>query len=182
MITSIAKKKLSVKSQTIGAIVAIFSAVILPRIIHILGTATGLGTSLGEMLLPMHLPIILAGLLAGPFAAGTAGLLSPLISFAMTGMPTSAMLPFMIIELAVYGVCAGMLKDAKISDISKVFIAQLAGRIIRGAAILIGFYGMGTAVRPEIIFTSVKIGIAGIILQLVIIPLAVSRLKNADNE
>ena len=112
MITSIAKKKLSVKSQTIGAIVAIFSAVILPRIIHILGTATGLGTSLGEMLLPMHLPIILAGLLAGPFAAGTAGLLSPLISFAMTGMPTSAMLPFMIIELCAYGFFSGLLKIA----------------------------------------------------------------------
>ena len=182
MITSIADKKLSVKAQTIGAIMAVFSAVTLPRIIHMLGTATGLSTSLGETLLPMHLPIILAGLLAGPFAAGTAGFLSPLISFSLTGMPTSAMLPFMIIELAVYGVCAGILKHITIPDIAKVFISQLAGRAIRGAAILIGFYCIGTVVKPEIIFTSVKTGLVGIILQLVIIPFAVNYLKNADNE
>lgn len=182
MTTPIANKKLSVKSQTIGAIAAIFSAVTLPQIIHILGTAAGLGASLGEILLPMHLPIILAGLLAGPFAAGTAGLLAPLISFALTGMPTSAMLPFMIIELAMYGIGSGILKNAKIPDILKVLAVQISGRVIRAAAILIGFYGMGAAVKPEIIFTSVKIGVAGIVLQLVIIPLAVNRLKNADNE
>ena len=44
---------------------------------------------------------------------------------------------------------------------------------------VIGIFGMYTV---KIIFKSVKIGVAGIILQLVIIPLAVSRLKNADNE
>ena len=98
--TSVANKKMSVKSQTFGALAALVSAVTLPQMIHALGAAAGLGTSLGEMLLPMHLPIILAGLLAGPFAVGTAGFLSPLISFALTGMPTIAMLPFMVIELA----------------------------------------------------------------------------------
>lgn len=182
MTTTITKQKLSVKAQTAGAIVAVVSAVTLPQLLHMLGYASGIGTLLGEILLPMHLPIILAGLLIGPYAAGAAGLLSPLISFALTGMPTAAMLPFMMIELAVYGICAGMLKDAKIPDISKVFIVQLAGRAIRGAAILIGFYGIGTAIKPAVILTSIKVGLVGIVLQLVIIPLAVYRLRKADNE
>jgi hypothetical protein len=182
MTTAITKQKLSLKAQTAGAIVAVISAVTLPQLIHMLGYATGAGTLLGEIPLPMHLPIILAGLLVGPYAAGAAGLLSPFISFALTWMPTAAMLPFMMIELAVYGICAGMLKNAKMPDIAKVFIAQLTGRVIRGAAILIGFYGIGTAVKPEIILTSIKIGLVGIMLQLVIIPLAIYRLKRADNE
>lgn len=182
MTTSVANKKMSVKSQTIGALAALVSAVILPQMIHAIGAAAGLGTSLGEMLLPMHLPIILAGLLAGPFAAGTAGFLSPLISFALTGMPTTAMLPFMVIELAMYGICSGLLKNAEFPDILKVLAVQISGRVFRAAAILIGFYGMGSAVKPEIILTSVRVGIIGIILQLVIIPLSVHALKNADNE
>lgn len=182
MTVSITKQKPSLKSRTIATIIAVFSAVALPQIIHLLGSATGLGTSLGEMLLPMHLPVILAGLLMGPSVAGAAGLLSPLISFALTGMPAAVMLPFMMIELTAYGICAGMLKDTKIPDISKVLIVQLTGRVIRAAAILIGFHVIGTAVKPEIILTSVKTGLVGIALQLMIIPFVLYRQKNADNE
>ncbi|MBE6856363.1 MAG: ECF transporter S component, partial [Ruminococcus sp.] len=75
MTVSITKQKPSLKSRTIATIVAVFSAVALPQIVHLLGRATGLGTALGEMLLPMHLPIILAGLLMGPYVAGIAGIL-----------------------------------------------------------------------------------------------------------
>lgn len=48
MTTSVANKKMSVKSQTIGALAALVSAVILPQMIHALGAAAGLGTSLGR--------------------------------------------------------------------------------------------------------------------------------------
>lgn len=50
---------------------------------------------LAKPFLPMHLPIILVGLLAGPYAGAIAGLLGPLASFALSGMPGIAMLPFM---------------------------------------------------------------------------------------
>ena len=39
--------------------------------------------------------------------APAAGALSPAVSFALTGMPRPALLPFMVLELAVYGLCAG---------------------------------------------------------------------------
>lgn len=182
MTTAITRQKLSVKAQALGALIALVSAVALPQLVHAVGAASGMGTALGETFLPMHLPIILVGLLAGPYAAGAAGLLSPLVSFALTGMPTSAMLPFMMIELCVYGICAGLLKNVKMPAIVKVLIAQIAGRAVRAGAIAIGFYAFGTAIQPAVIFTSITAGLFGIILQLVIIPLAVYRLKEADNE
>ena len=179
---TVAVKKTSIKAQAIGTVIALISAVALPQIVHVIGAVSGMGTSLGEALLPMHLPIILAGLLGGSYVAGIAGLLSPLLSFALTGMPTSAMLPFMMIELCAYGICAGLLKDVKIPTIAKVLIAQIAGRAVRGIAIVIGFYALNTAIAPTAIFTSILTGLFGILLQLIIIPLAVYRLKEADHE
>ena len=182
MTNAVAKQKLSVKAQTIGAIIAIISAVAVPQILHVIGAASGLGTALGEIFLPMHLPIILAGLLAGPYAAGIAGLLGPLVSHLLTGMPGSVMLPFMMIELAVYGISAGMLRNVKIPNIAKVLIAQILGRAVRDGAILIAFYAFGSAIKPAVILSSISAGLIGIVLQLIVIPLAVYRLRSADNE
>lgn len=174
------RSKLSVKTQTLAAAAAIVGAVALPQILHMIGAASGLGTALGETFLPMHLPVILAGLLAGPFAGAAAGLLSPLASFAMTGMPTSAMLPFMIIELFVYGLLAGLLKSKKMPNVLKVLAVQIGGRAVRAGAILLSVYVLGnSAVNPAIILTSIKVGIFGLLLQLVLIPLIVYRSENA---
>lgn len=181
MTTSTTKQTLSLKAQTAGAILAMLSAVALPQLVHLLGGSIGVGTALGEMLLPMHLPIILAGLLMGSYAAGIAGFLSPIISFALTGMPIAAMLPFMMIELAVYGICAGVLRNVEMSDIPKVLMTQLAGRTIRGIAIITGFYCFNSVINPEIILTSIKTGLVGIILQLILIPIIVSPLRKADS-
>lgn len=182
MTTAITREKISIKVQAIGTAIALISAVVLPQIVHVIGAVSGMGTSLGEEFLPMHLPIILAGLLAGPYAAGISGLLSPLVSFTLTEMPTSAMLPFMMIELCAYGICAGLLKNAKIPTIAKVLITQISGRAVRGIAIVTSFYALNTAIAPTVIFTSITAGLFGIVLQLVIIPLAVYRLKEADHE
>lgn len=182
MISALSKTKLSVKTQTIGGILAIIAAVALPQVFHLIGKISGIGTSLGETFLPMHLPIILAGLLTGPYAAGAAGLIAPALSFLMTGMPSSPMLPFMMIELCVYGVSSGLLKNTEMPSILKVLIAQIAGRLVRAAAILTAFYAFGSLVKPMIIYKSILTGLFGIILQLVLIPLVVFRLKEAGNE
>lgn len=180
MITAVTKQKLSVKTQTIGAFIALISAVALPQIVHVIGKASGIGVSLGEILSPMHLPIILVGFLAGPYAAGIAGLLSPLISSVLTDMPSGIRLPFMMIELCAYGVCAGVIRNVKLPMIAKVVIVQIAGRIVRFGAVAIGFYVFDTSVQPTF-FSGIRKTLFGIILQLIIIPLAVYRIKNADD-
>ena len=157
MTNTYAKPKLSVKTQTLATIVAIVAAVVLPQLFHLMGAVSGLGTALGETFLPMHLPIILAGLLAGPYVGAIAGVLSPLISFALTGMPTVAMLLFMMIELCVYGLSAGLLRTVNLPTIVKVLIAQIAGRGVRAIAILIAVYAFGNTAVPAAAEEKIKL-------------------------
>lgn len=180
--TSVTNKRLSVKAQTVGALVAIAAAVALPQLVHLIGAHTGSGSSLGELLLPMHLPIILAGLLCGPYAAGIAGALSPILSFLLTGMPALAMLPFMAIELCAYGFFAGVLRNNKMPTVLKVLAVQLIGRAFKAVAIIIGFFCFGASVHPMSIGVTAAAGWLGILLQLCIIPLVMFLIKRADNE
>lgn len=174
-------KKLSFKAQTAAAAIAIVSAVVLPQLFHLMGSISGTGAALGETFLPMHLPIIATGLFAGPYAAAAAGIVSPLISFALTGMPAASMLPFMMIELCIYGFVSGALRNVKMPVILKVVIAQVAGRAVRAAAILIAFYGFeSTAVPVSVIWNSILTGIFGIVLQWAILPLAVYRFEKSN--
>lgn len=166
------KGKLSVKTQTLAAITAMVAAVALPQFLHVLGAVTGQGNALGEIILPMHLPIILAGILAGPYAGAIAGFLSPLISFALSGMPGQAMLPFMMLELCIYGLCAGMLRNIKMPSLGKVVLVQLVGRVGKALAILFAFYALGNHVIPVAsVWMGVKTGLPGMVLQWVLIPL-----------
>lgn len=176
----ISNKKLSVKVQTLGGLIAIVCAVALPQLFHVMGAASGLGTSLGETFLPMHLPIILAGLLLGPYAAAVAGAASPLISFLLTGMPGTVMLPFMCIELCAYGLAAGLMRNVKMPTLGKVVIAQIAGRAARALAIVLGANVFGSAINVSVIWTSITVGVFGLALQWVIIPLAVYRAKRGE--
>lgn len=174
-----AKPSLSVKVQTLAAIAAIVGAVAVPQIFHALGAISGVGTALGEVFLPMHLPIILVGLLAGPYAGAIAGILGPVASFAFSGMPGIAMLPFMMIELCAYGMFAGLLRNVKLPTIAKVFSVQIAGRVIRAAAILLAVYAFGNeSLRVASIWMSISKGIIGLTLQWALLPLIVYRVEN----
>ena len=166
------------KAQAIATLSAIVGAVAVPQIFHVLGAASGLGTSLGEAFLPMHLPIILVGLLAGPFAGAISGLLGPLCSFALSGMPSAVMLPFMMIELCIYGLTAGLLRNVKLPTIVKVLAVQVAGRAVRAGAILLGVNVFGSQVKVSTIRTSIGAGLFGLALQWAILPLIVYRVEN----
>lgn len=182
MLSAKSRKKLSVKAQILVSLVAIITAVGLPQILHLIGNASGIGSAVGEVFLPMHLPVMLVGLLAGRYVGAVVGFLSPIISFALTGMPRTALLPFMVIELCAYGLCAGLICNVKMPTIIKVLITQFAGRAVRAVAIIVAFYGFSsTAVPVSIIWNSIIVGLIGIILQLVIVPLVVYRVDRIDN-
>lgn len=178
-VKTMTKQKLSIKAQVLASIFAIVGAAALPQVFHALGAVSGMGTSLGEAFLPMHLPIILVGLLAGPYAGAISGLLGPLVSFGVSGMPGIAMLPFMMIELCAYGLFSGMLRNVKIPVIAKVVIAQVAGRAVRAAAVLVSVYAVGNeSIAVSVIWTSIAAGIFGIALQWVLIPLIIYRVED----
>lgn len=180
MITAVqTKKKLSITTQAIATVIALISAVALPQAFHLMGRISGLGTSLGAAFLPMHLPIILVGLLAGPFAGGIAGALAPLVSYALTGMPMYASLPFMIVEVCFYGLIAGLLRTVKMPTLVKVVIAQIGGRAFRAVAVAIAVYGLGSnASSLAKLLASIPEGIFGLALQWLAIPLIIHYIEN----
>ena len=147
-------------------------AVILPQICHLLGGQLGYGSKLGEMLLPMHLPVMMAGMLWGTWAGFACGIISPMVSFALTGMPGVALLPFMTVELAVYGLSAGLLRKTNLPTILQVVLTQVAGRVARAAVLAVAIYGFGFARLPmSIVWTSISVGVAGIAIQWAVLPL-----------
>ncbi len=171
--------RLSVKTQTLATIVAIIAAVVLPQLFHAMGTISDLGSALGETFLPMHLPILLVGLLAGPYAGAIAGLLSPLASFALTGMPKIGLLPFMMLELCIYGLCAGLLRNVKLPTIVKLLIAQFAGRAVRAIAVVLAVYAFGyESISVAIIWTSIVAGLPGLVLQWCLLPFITFRVEH----
>ena len=169
------QERYSVKAKTVITVITVALAVVLPQILHLAA-----GKALGEIWLPMHLPVILAGFIAGPVVGAVAGTLSPVVSFLISGMPSAVLLPFMAIELFGYGFSAGLISKTKIPTVLQVLSVQVIGRLIRAAAILIAVFGFKYSLNPMMILTSIKTGICGIVLQLVVIPLALYAIKRNE--
>ncbi len=166
------KEKISVKFITYAVLT--FAAVCLPQLVHLTVGAAG-----GKMLLPMYLPVLVAGCIMGSTWALAAGVVSPLISYAITtlmgnSMPALSMLPIMTIELAVFGLVSG-LWSGKITKstyfaIPAVISAQVLGR---GFVILLGAFNGTVTVSLNQVASSYK----GMLLQLVLVPLVVIAVK-----
>lgn len=128
--------------------------------------------------MPMHLPVLLAGLLGGPIAGVIVGMASPLVSFTISGMPLAGSLPFMMLELAAYGFIGGVLSGKNIPILVKLMIIQAAGRAVRILAVLIAIYGLESQiVQLSSITDMVTLSLPGILLQWVLVPLILYRVK-----
>ena len=162
----------TIRVKAVATIIATVAAVALPQLCHVIGDISGLGSGLGEAFLPMHLPVMLLGIFMGKYCGAVAGFAAPMISFALTGMPKIGLLPFMAIELCVYGFMMGALKDKKMPVFGKVIISQVVGRAIRAIAIALAVYAFDyTALSLSVIWTSIAAGLPGLILQWCMIPL-----------
>jgi hypothetical protein len=184
MMNAITLQKTTFKMKTLIVAAAVILSIVLPQIFHAIGVFFGVGTAPGAAFLPMHIPVLLAGLIAGPFAGLAAGILSPLCSSALTGMPGSAMLPFMVLELAGYGFTSGMMSRIKMPVFFKLLISQIAGRALRAGAVLFAIFILGSHMDVSIIRSFVIAGLPGILLQWVLIPLIMHRIQKgtADND
>ncbi len=151
--------------------------VVLPLALHAIPRA-------GNVLLPMHIPVLLCGLACGPLWGLGCGVLGPVLSSLITGMPVPAYLPGMMLELAAYGLAAGLLvrvirTGRPLLDLYVAMVlAMLAGRIVYGAAnalfLRAGDYSL------QIWLTSAFVtGLPGIAVQLVLIPGVVRALQKA---
>lgn len=151
--------------------------VVLPMAVHSIPNA-------GRILSPMHLPVLLCGLAAGWPYGLLCGLIGPLLSSMMTGMPAAAMLPSMMIELAVYGFLAGLLM--KVIHTGKLYAdlyislicAMLGGRI--AAAVVSAFiFAAGSFSIKAWAMSYFVTALPGIVLQLILVPVLTAALMRA---
>lgn len=166
------RQTLSVKQKTLYTVFGIAMAVVLPEIFHLLGKISGIGVATGEFFLPMHIPVLVVAMIAGPAVGGVVGLCAPCLSFLISGMPSSVMLPFMVVELVTYGVVGGLMQRTKFNSVVKLLVSQISGRVLRAAAIALAIYAFGfTKILPSAMYMNTVKGVFGIALQLVVIPM-----------
>ncbi|MDR2514670.1 MAG: ECF transporter S component [Christensenellaceae bacterium] len=152
--------------------------VVLPMVFHSVEGA-------GWILLPMHIPVLLCGLLCGWEYGLAAGVLTPLASSLLTGMPPLGYLPPMLVELAIYGLCAGLLaglvrtKNQLLALYIALIGAMLLGRVAYGivnALIFSSGQGYSIAAWAQSMFVT---ALPGIVLQLMMLPSIVFALQRA---
>lgn len=141
---------------------------------------------LGSALSPMHIPVLLCGTVCGGGYGALCGILGPVLSSLLSGMPPMILLTRMIPELCVYGLSCGlMMRFVRTgSTLVDLYIsltaAMLAGRIAGGIASVI-FYTFTSGVYSVALWVSGYFveAIPGIAAQLVLIPLLVLTLEKA---
>ena len=95
------KKTVNAKNLAFCAL-CIALCVVLPMAFHAIANA-------GMIFLPMHIPVLLCGLACGWPYGLICGVLGPLLSGVLTGMPGPAVLPGMMVECGVYGLVCGLM-------------------------------------------------------------------------
>lgn len=145
----------------------------------------------GPTFLPMHIFVLVAGLLFGWRAGLIVGLSTPLVSHAISGMPVLMILPQIVVELSAYGLAAGILREksnlrviwsligamiaGRLALLLTVSIIYLAGEIYSPLSI---YTGAGGEANPlTVVWSVIKLGWPGIIIQLVSIPLIMKLLE-----
>ena len=139
------------------------SGIILPMAFHLFGMT-------GPIALPMHIPVLIGGFLLSPHLALLLGILTPLISGLLTGMPVIfPMAIIMAFELGTYGLTASLLTTKlKLTAIPSLIISMIAGRIAAGLTVAVLVQLFGIKMNP--LKGSVITGLPGIIIQLIFIP------------
>lgn len=169
--------KITVKSLISVGVVAL--AVLLPQLVHLIAGASG-----GVQWLPMYLPVLLGGCLLGWKWGLGVGVLSPLVSFAITSltgnaMPAASRLPYMMAELAVFAAVSGLFSK-KIAEngwmaFPAVLLAQVSGRAVFLALAAV-FQGV-SALSAAAVWSQIQAGLLGMVLQAVLVPFIVMGLR-----
>ncbi len=171
-------KSFSHVRRSILTAMCIAMCVVLPLAFHAIPDA-------GSIFSPMHIPVLLCGLICGPVYGTVCGIAGPLLSSVLFQMPLMAYLPPMMVECAVYGLCAGLLMrfvrtgwlygDLYISLAS----AMLLGRGVAGAAraMLFARGAYSFAMWATAYFVA---SLPGIVIQLLLIPTLVAALQKAQ--
>ena len=166
----------NIKRMTLTAL-CIALCVVVPMAFHVIPNA-------GAVMLPMHIPVLLCGLVCGWQYGLLCGILGPLVSSVLTGMPPAAMLPGMMVECGMYGCVGGLMMEyihtgSLYADLYiSLPVAMLMGRVISGIV-------KALILTPGLSFTawataSFVTALPGISIQLILLPTLVVALTRAS--
>lgn len=169
--------KITVKTLISAGVIAL--AVILPQLVHL-----ALGAPGGVQWLPMYLPVLLGGCLLGWKWGLGVGMLSPVVSFAITSlignpMPVATRLPYMIVELAVFAAVSGLFSRSIAKNgwmaFPAVLLAQVAGRLT--FLVVAAIFQSVSPLSAATVWSQIQTGLTGMVLQAVIVPFVVMGLR-----
>ena len=152
---------------------------ILPQLVHL-----ALGAPGGVQWLPMYLPVLLGGCLLGWKWGLGVGMLSPVVSFAITSlignpMPVATRLPYMIVELAVFAAVSGLFSRSITKNgwmaFPAVLLAQVAGRLT--FLVVAAIFQSVSPLSAATVWSQIQTGLTGMVLQAVIVPFVVMGLR-----
>lgn len=164
------------KAKTvIGTLLLSGIGIALPRIFHVLA-----GANAGATFLPMHIAVLIAaltfGTISSSFVAGT----SVIASYLLTGMPSMARLPYMLIELMIYAVLLSIF-NKKFNSYVSLIATIILGRVLYKCVLLVATNLLGFSSYGISVIESVKVGMPGIIMQLICVPIVVKVIKERLN-
>jgi len=141
---------------------------------------------LGGTLSPMHIPVLLCGMICGGGAGLICGIIGPVLSSLLSGMPAAPMLVRMIPELCGYGLVAGLSMryirtGRNVTDVyASLVIAMIAGRILGGIATAIFFMVTSGVYSIALWATGYFVeSVPGIVTHLILVPILVFTLERA---
>lgn len=155
----------------IGTVLLSGIGVALPRIFHLLA-----GSSAGATFLPMHLAVLMAALTFGTMSSVVVAGSSVIFSYLLTGMPTLERLPFMAIELFIYAVVLSIC-NKKFNSYVSLIITIVLGRILYSGVLAVAIHWFGLPTYGISVIESVKVGIVGIVIQLLCVPFMANFIK-----
>jgi hypothetical protein len=161
--------------KTYGIIAAfVVLSVLTPWAVHQIPNA-------GATYLPMHFFIFVAAFAGGWQMGAIVGLLTPFASYLVSGMPALTVLPQIAVEVTVYGLLAGLLRQKfNLRVIWSLLGAMIGGRIALLIAVVIVqaitgnvYSPLGPSATPATaVWSTITQAWPGMLIQLAVIPLA----------
>lgn len=151
----------------IGTILLSGIGITLPRIFHILA-----GNTAGATFLPMHIAVLIAALTFGITSSAIVAGSSVVFSYLLTGMPSLTRLPYMLIELIIYAVLLSIF-NKKFNSYISLIATIILGRVLYAGVLAFSINVLGLPTYGISVIESIKVGLPGIIIQLICIPIIV---------
>lgn len=155
----------------VGTILLSGIGVALPRIFHVLA-----GTSAGATFLPMHIAVLIAALTFGITSSTIVAGSSIVFSYLLTGMPTLARLPYMLIELVIYAILLSVC-NKKFNSYISLIATIILGRVLYAGLLAVAINVLGLPTYGISVIESIKVALPGIILQLAFVPVIAKVIK-----